>query len=95
MLQLPESWVCQAGADDSCAMPVLAGLSLRQAALLVAGCATPPEPQFMDADWVSHVTTGRGAYERGDYRRAAEAYGRAEQRAQALDDADALAVAAV
>ena len=65
------------------------------AALLAAGCATPPEPQFTDADWVSHVTTGRGAYERGDYRRAAEAYGRAEQRARALDDADALAVAAV
>jgi tetratricopeptide (TPR) repeat protein len=44
---------------------------------------------------VSHVTTGRGAYERGDYRRAADAYGRAQQRARALDDAEALAVAAV
>ena len=60
-----------------------------------AGCATPPAPQFTDADWVSHSTTGRGAYERGDYRRAADAYERAQQRARALDDADALAVAAV
>ena len=65
------------------------------AAVLAAGCATPPAPRFTDADWVSHVTTGRGAYERGDYRRAAEAYGRAQARARALDDADALAVAAV
>ena len=62
---------------------------------LAAGCATAPAPQFTDADWVSHVTTGRGAYERGDYRRAADAYGRAQQRARALDDADALAVATV
>ena len=62
---------------------------------LAAGCASPPAPQFTDADWVSHVTTGRGAYERGDYRRGAEAYARAEQRARALDDAEALAVAAV
>ncbi len=60
-----------------------------------AGCAAPPAPRFTDADWVSHVTTGRGAYERGDYRRAADAYGRAQQRARALDDAEALAVAAV
>lgn len=60
-----------------------------------AGCATPPAPRFTDADWVSHVTTGRGAYERGDYRRAADAYGRAQQRARALDDADALAISAV
>ena len=65
------------------------------AVLLAAGCATPKAAQFTDADWVSHSTTGRGAYERGDYHRAAEAYGRAEQRARALDDADALAVAAV
>ena len=65
------------------------------AVALAAGCSTPPAPQFTDADWVSHVTTGRGAYERGDYRRAADAYGRAQQRARALDDADALAVAAV
>ena len=64
-------------------------------AMLAAGCASPPESQFTDADWVSHATTGRGAYERGDYARAADAYGRAEQRARALDDADALAVAAV
>ena len=65
------------------------------AVLLVAGgCATPKTAQFTDADWVSHSTTGRGAYERGDYRRAADAYGRAQQRARALDNADALAVAA-
>jgi hypothetical protein len=44
---------------------------------------------------VSHVTTGRGAYERGDYRRGADAYGRAQQRARALDDADTLAISAV
>lgn len=62
---------------------------------LAAGCAAPPAPRFTDADWVSHVTTGRGAYERGDYRRAADAYGRAQQRARALDDADALAISAV
>lgn len=62
---------------------------------LAAGCAAPPAPRFTDADWVSHVTTGRGAYARGDYRRAADAYGRAQQRARALDDAEALAVAAV
>ena len=62
--------------------------------MLAAGCAAP-KAQFTDADWVSHATTGRGAYERGDYRRAAEAYGRAQARARALDDADALAVAAV
>lgn len=65
------------------------------AVVLAAGCATPPEPQFTDADWVAHSSTGRGAYERGDFRRAADAYGRAQQRARALDDADALAVAAV
>lgn len=65
------------------------------AVLLAAGCAAPPAPRFTDADWVSHVTTGRGAYERGDYRRAADAYGRAQQRARALDDADALAISAV
>lgn len=59
-----------------------------------AGCASP-KPQFTDEDWVSHSTTGRGCYERGDFRRGADAYGKAEQRAQALDDADALAVAAV
>lgn len=59
-----------------------------------AGCASPKAP-FTDADWVSHSTTGRGCYERGDFRRGADAYARAEQRAQALDDADALAVAAV
>lgn len=63
-------------------------------ALLAAGCAAP-KAQFTDADWVSHVTTGRGAYERGDYPRGADAYGRAQERARALDDADALAVAAV
>lgn len=61
---------------------------------LLAGCASP-KAQFTDADWVSHATTGRGAYERGDYRRAADAFGRAQERARALDDADALAVAAV
>ena len=53
------------------------------AVLLAAGCATPKAAQFTDADWVSQSTTGRGAYERGDYRRAAEAYGRAERRAHA------------
>ena len=62
--------------------------------VVAAGCASP-KPQFTDADWVSHSTTGRGCYERGDFRRGAEAYGKAELRAQALDDADALAVAAV
>ncbi|MGD9611907.1 MAG: hypothetical protein AB7V22_03310 [Kiritimatiellia bacterium] len=65
------------------------------AVVLAAGCASPKAAQFTDADWVSHSTTGRGAYERGDYRRAAEAYERAQQRARALDDADALAVSAV
>ncbi len=65
------------------------------AVVVLAGCASPPPPQFTDADWVSHSTTGRGGYERGDYRRAADAYGRAQERARALDDADALAVAAV
>ena len=64
------------------------------AVLLAAGCAAP-KAQFTDADWVSHAATGRGAYERGDYRRGADAYGRAQERARALDDADALAVAAV
>ena len=67
------------------------------AALLLglgAGCAAP-KAQFTDAEWVSLSATGRGCYERGDYGRGAEAYGRAERRAQALDDADALAVAAV
>ncbi len=65
------------------------------AVLLAAGCASPPAPQFTDADWVSASTTGRNAYERGDYRRAAVAYDRAEQRARALDDAEALALSAV
>jgi tetratricopeptide (TPR) repeat protein len=69
------------------------GVMLAALALLLAGCAAP-KAEFTDADWVSHTTTGRGAYERGDYRRAADAYGRAQQRARALDDADALAVAA-
>ena len=61
--------------------------------LWAAGCAAPTA-QFTDADWVSQSTTGRGAYGRGDFRRAADAYGRAEERAKALDDADALALAA-
>jgi tetratricopeptide (TPR) repeat protein len=64
------------------------------AAWFLAGCASP-KAQFTDADWVSHSTTGRGCYERGDFRRGAEAYGKAELRAQAMDDANALAVAAV
>lgn len=63
------------------------------AIVLAGGCAAP-KAQFTDADWVSHATTGRGCYERGDYRRGADAYGRAQERARALDDADALAVAA-
>jgi tetratricopeptide (TPR) repeat protein len=63
--------------------------------MLAAGCASPKEAQFTDSDWVSQTTTGKGSYDRGDYRRAADAFGRAEQRARALDDADALAVAAV
>ena len=71
-----------------------AGWILALAAAVLAGCAAP-KAQFTDADWVSHSSTGRGAYERGDFRRAADAYGRAQQRARALDDADALAVAAV
>ena len=71
------------------------GRSLAALALmLAAGCASPKAPQFTDADWVSHATTGRGAYARGDYRRGAEAFARAEQRARALDDAEALAVSA-
>lgn len=69
-------------------------LAVAGAVLLLAGCAAP-KPQFTDEDWVSHVTTGRGCYERGDLRRAADAFARAQQRARALDDADALAVAAV
>ncbi|HAL92370.1 MAG TPA: hypothetical protein DCM68_05025 [Verrucomicrobia bacterium] len=64
------------------------------ALLWAAGCAAP-KAQFTDADWVSNSTTGRGCYERGDFRRGADAYGRAQQRARALDDADALAVSAV
>ena len=63
--------------------------------VLAGGCATPPVALFTDAEWVSHATTGRGCHERGDYRRGAEAYGRAQERARALDDADALAVSAV
>ena len=63
--------------------------------VVAAGCAAPKVVQFSDADWVSHSTTARGCYERGDFRRAADAYGRAEQRAVALDDADALAVSTV
>ena len=69
-------------------------LVLAGAILLLAGCAAP-KPQFTDEDWVSNVTTGRGCYERGDLRRAADAFARAQQRARAMDDADALAVAAV
>ncbi len=64
------------------------------AVALAAGCAAP-KPQFTDADWVSHTTTGRGCYERGDYRRGGEAFERAQRRARALDDADALAISAV
>mgnify|MGYP003603338351 CR=1 FL=1 len=71
------------------------GWIMALAAVMLAGCASPPLPQFTDADWVSDTTTGRGCYERGDFRRAADAFGRAQQRARALDDADALAVAAV
>lgn len=62
--------------------------------LLAAGCAAP-KPLFTDEDWVSHITTGRGCHERGDDRRAADAFERAQQRARAMDAADALAVAAV
>lgn len=62
--------------------------------VLAGGCAAP-KPQFTDADWVSQTTTGRGCYERGDCRRGADAFGRAQQRARALDDANALAVSAV
>ena len=43
------------------------------ALLLAAGCAAPRPAQFTDADWVAQATTGRGAYERGDFRRGAEA----------------------
>ncbi|HPR68433.1 MAG TPA: hypothetical protein PLJ99_04005 [Kiritimatiellia bacterium] len=64
------------------------------AIVLAAGCAGP-RAQFSDEDWISHTTTGRGSFERGDYRRGAEAFGRAQERARALDDAEALAVAAV
>jgi len=61
---------------------------------MAAGCSTP-QPRLTDADWVSHSTTGRGAYERGDFRRAGDAYGRALLRAQALDDAEAVAITSV
>jgi hypothetical protein len=61
---------------------------------MLAGCSTPA-PQFTDSEWISHSATGRGNYERGDTRRAADAYAKAARRARALDDADALAVTAV
>lgn len=60
----------------------------------LAGCSTPA-PQFTDSEWISHSATGRANYERGDTRRAADAYAKAARRARALDDADALAVTAV
>ncbi len=63
--------------------------------MVAAGCAAPKVAQFTDADYVSYSSTARGSYERGDFRRAADAYGRAEQRAVAMDDADALAVSTV
>ena len=75
-------------------MKRIARTGMGLALLLAAGCAAP-KAQFTDEDWVSNSTTGRGSYERGDFRRAADAYGRAQQRARALDDADALAVSAV
>ncbi|MDY0149858.1 MAG: hypothetical protein RBT03_07220, partial [Kiritimatiellia bacterium] len=68
--------------------------TLLLAVVVLAGCAAP-KVQFTDSDWVAHVTTGRGCYERGDVRRGADAFGRAQERARALDDAEALAVAAV
>lgn len=61
---------------------------------LAVGCATMTPP-FTDEEWVAHTTTGRGSRARGDERRAADAFARAQQRARALDDADALAVSAV
>lgn len=61
---------------------------------LLAGCAST-KPSFTDEEWVSNITTGRGCHERGDERRAADAFGRAQARARALDDPEALAVAAV
>ena len=64
-------------------------------AALAAGCATTRPPQFSDEVWISHVTTGRGCFARGDFRRGADAFGRAQSRARALDDAEALAVASV
>jgi len=60
----------------------------------LAGCSSPA-PQFTDEEWISHSATGRGNFERGDFRRASDAYARAEQRARAMDAADALAVSAV
>ena len=76
--------------------PVIrAGWIMTLAAVMLASCASPKPAQFTDANWVSDTTTGRGCYERGDFRRAADAFARAQQRARALDDADALAVAAV
>ncbi len=60
----------------------------------LTGCSTPT-PQFTDSEWISHTATGRGNFERGDYRRAADAYARAARRARAIDDADAVAVSAV
>lgn len=84
--QRSEDRVQSSGLREMCAVVV--------AALLLGGCATP-RPQFTDADWVSQTTTGRGCFERGDFRRGADAFARAQQRARALDDADALAVSAV
>lgn len=81
----PSSWRVRRNIWSS-----LAGLAL----MAVGGCASPRPPAVTDADWVSHITTGRAAYERGDFRRAAEAFHRAQQRARALDEAEALAVAA-
>jgi len=69
---------------------LMAGMAL----LIMSGCSTPM-PQFTDSEWISHSATGRGSYERGDMRRAADAYAKAANRARALDDADALAVTAV
>lgn len=70
--------------------------SLLLAIGLLTGCATPPsKPVSTDAIWQSHLKTGKGAYERGDYRRAAEAYQRAAERGVVMDNPDAAAIATI
>jgi tetratricopeptide (TPR) repeat protein len=62
--------------------------------LFLGGCVSP-KPFFSDSDWIAHTTTGKAAYQRGDLRAASDAHALAQKRAEALDDAEALAVASV